>query len=116
MAILNRRHSAMPNFLLRIYRAHATQSAGQPGFMYVMPDFRAKSLLTLSKKLVNIFQPEAKLTSLRRKTMNDLVDAVNSQIVCITPSLYPLKAVTDLDRYEVCCGEESRKSGEVYRL
>jgi hypothetical protein len=33
LAILNRCYSVMPNSLLRIYRPHATQSAGQPGYM-----------------------------------------------------------------------------------
>lgn len=38
-------------------------------------------VLILYKKLSNIFQSEAKLTTANRKTMNELVDAANTQIV-----------------------------------
>ena len=48
-------------------------------------------LLTLSQKLANMFQETAKLTSAHRKTMNDLVDDINSQIVCLSAINSPNK-------------------------
>lgn len=66
--------------------------------------------LTILQKLANIFQAESFLTTENRQTMNNLVDAMNAQLVCIPTSLTTFERVLKLNYLQSAAVERAGPS------